>query len=58
MPVACTETGLPFHVPVKPRQLRTAFTCRAFSRKFSATHLARSGSPGSTTASAKSQGFA
>ena len=52
MPVACTDTGLPFHVPVKPRQLRTALTCRASLRKVSAIHLLRSGSPGSSTASA------
>ena len=52
MPVACTETGLPFQWPVKPRQLRTEFTCLASVKKVSAIHLARSGSPGSSTASA------
>ena len=52
MPVAWTLTGLPFQVPVKPRQLRTALTWRGASKKVSAIHFARSGSPGSRTASA------
>ena len=47
--------GLPFQVPGKPRQLRTAFTCFTSFRKLSAIHLARSGSPGSSTALARSR---
>src|SRR3569623_1410441 len=58
LPVAWTLTGLPFQVPVNPKQFLTEFTSRAFSKKVSAIHLARSGAPGNSTASAKSPGWA
>ena len=39
MPVPWTETGLPFHVPVKPRRPRSSFTCSTSSRYVSAMYL-------------------
>ena len=53
MPLAMTETRLPSYSPVKPNTFRTSVTCSALSRKFSAMYLARSGSPGNSTVSAK-----
>ena len=52
MPVDCTEIGLPSKVPVKPSMPRSPFTCLAPSKNVSAMYLARSGSPGTRTASA------
>ena len=52
MPVACTETGTPRKLPVKPSMPRSPFTWRAVSKKVSAMYLARTGSPGTRTASA------
>ena len=52
MPVPWTETGFPSHVPVKPSNPRSLFTCVTSSKYVSAMYLARSGSPGRRTASA------
>ena len=52
MPVPCTDTGLPFQVPVKPSRSRSVFRGTGESKYVSAMYLARSGSPGRRTASA------
>ena len=52
IPVDCTETGVPSHVPRKPSIPRSAFVWTTSSRYVSAMYLARSGSPGTRTASA------
>src|SRR6266540_542845 len=52
IPVPCTETRRPWYVPVKPNMLRTFESHLASSRYVSAIHLARNGSPGSSTRSA------
>lgn len=58
MPEPCTEMRCPFHVPVKPSIPRTSLYSVASSRKFSAIHFARSGSPGNRTTGAISPGSA
>ena len=52
IPLACTETGLPSNVPVKPSIPRSEFRCTTSERKVSAMYFARSGSPGRRQASA------
>ena len=52
MPLAWTDTGLPWNVPVKPSMPRSSFTCRASSKNVSAMYFARKGSPGRRQASA------
>ena len=56
IPVPMTDTARPQYWPVKPSMLRTAVTCRASSRKVSAIHWARKGSPGRSTSAARSPG--
>ena len=52
VPVDWTLTGMPRNVPVKPGSPRQRFTQRTLSRKRSAIHSARCGSPGRSTVGA------
>src|SRR5690606_31160224 len=54
MPWPITEILRPLYVPVKPYILRTLQTSFTSCRKVSAMNLARNGSPGIRTTSAKS----
>ena len=49
MPDPWAETRCPSHVPVNPSIPRVSLYSSASSRKVSAIHLARSGSPGNRT---------
>ena len=52
MPLACTDTGRPLNVPVKPSIPRSPLTWRGSEKNVSAMYFARSGSPGRRQASA------
>ncbi len=58
IPVPITETGLPLYVPVYPNMPRTLLKQTGLSKKVSAIHLARKGSPGNNMVSAISPFFA
>ena len=58
MPLAMTETRLPWYNPVYPCTPRTSLTSRASVSRRCAMNRERSGSPGIRTVGAKSPGMA